>query len=327
VGTPCWMAPEVISQNHYDSKADIWSLGITALELAQGRAPRSRDPPYKVLMRTVQEEPPTLDRGGGQFKYSKAFKEVIESCLMKDPSKRPTAGELLQTPFFKSSKKKSYLVGALLTGLPPLVDRQERRRVPSALTHLSMESWDFTQSGVSSPSTSVRLNGIPDEGLFEMEGVKTSDSPEEDRRVAFIAPLASSVHDIERRTEEDDSPPGDSTDDASTPATTPPSSSPVNPIAIPRSHLSKPVPMPPESSPIMSVNAASPPASPGLWRKLRGKGSKAPLDNEKGQHDTIAKPAKGALAWAFEEKRRGVGSILHRSTSRTGSTILSRSPR
>ncbi|KAJ7071510.1 kinase-like domain-containing protein [Mycena amicta] len=115
VGTPCWMAPEVIEARQYDSSADIWSFGITALELAQGRPPRSRESPQRVLIKTIQEAPPTLDREGGTNKYSRSFKELVDSCLVKDPSKRPTAHELLQSPFFKSTKKKSYLVNAILS--------------------------------------------------------------------------------------------------------------------------------------------------------------------------------------------------------------------
>jgi len=146
VGTPCWMAPEVVSQKHYDSQADIWSFGITALELAQGRPPNSRDPSHKALLKIIQDAPPTLDREQAHNKFSKAFSEMVDSCLVKDPSQRPTAEQLLASPFFKSVKKKSYLVDKILANLPPLKDRQERRRIPSASSRSSIASWDFNHT-------------------------------------------------------------------------------------------------------------------------------------------------------------------------------------
>ncbi|KAF8037559.1 hypothetical protein BT93_B0440 [Corymbia citriodora subsp. variegata] len=123
VGTPCWMAPEVMQQLHgYDFRADIWSFGITALELAHGHAPFSKYPPMKVLLMTLQNAPPGLDYERDK-RFSKSFKEMVATCLVKDPKKRPTSEKLLKHSFFKHARSADYLARTLLEGLAPLGER------------------------------------------------------------------------------------------------------------------------------------------------------------------------------------------------------------
>ncbi|KAI3787545.1 hypothetical protein L1987_42094 [Smallanthus sonchifolius] len=132
VGTPCWMAPEVLQPGSgYDFKADIWSFGITALELAHGHAPFSKYPPMKVLLMTIQNAPPGLDYDRDK-RFSKSFKELVAMCLVKDQTKRPTAEKLLKHSFFKQAKPPELSVKKLFADLQPLWHRVKALQIKDA---------------------------------------------------------------------------------------------------------------------------------------------------------------------------------------------------
>lgn len=148
------MAPEVIQQAGYDFKADIWSLGITAIEMIHGEPPNASTHPMKVLFLIPKAPAPRLD--GNSF--SRDFKDFVAACLVKDPDRRPTAKELLQHRFIRSAGR--------VEGLQELVQRRQM--------------WDSSKGRASHPR-------------FYEETMSTMSAPEETEDWIFDTVKASTM--------------------------------------------------------------------------------------------------------------------------------------
>ncbi|GFY78667.1 hypothetical protein TNIN_445391 [Trichonephila inaurata madagascariensis] len=147
--------------------ADIWSLGITAIELAKGKAPRSDLHPMKVLLLIPKSNPPQLNGN-----YSKQFREVVEACLNKDPANRPTAKELLKFPFIRKAKKNSYIIDLIEkyknwkeqdSGFSNFSDSETSDSEESP-NNDSWQTWRWDLGTLQAPSTlDLKVTNPPDE--------------------------------------------------------------------------------------------------------------------------------------------------------------------
>nr|XP_034328483.1 STE20-like serine/threonine-protein kinase isoform X3 [Crassostrea gigas] len=127
IGTPYWMAPEVImcetlKDSPYDFKADIWSLGITLIEFAQIEPPNHDMHPMRVLIKIQKSDPPTLAKPS---KWSKNFNQFISKCLVKNPDSRPTAVELLEHPFIAGYDNKKEILNLIMESKAEVVETVE----------------------------------------------------------------------------------------------------------------------------------------------------------------------------------------------------------
>lgn len=107
VGTPYWMAPEVISRLPYGPEVDIWSLGIMVIEMIDGEPPFFNEPPLQAMRRIRDMPPPKIKNA---HKVSARLQGFLERMLVRDASQRATAFELLQHPFLQNADKPNCLV-------------------------------------------------------------------------------------------------------------------------------------------------------------------------------------------------------------------------
>jgi len=96
VGSPLFMSPEVVRKEGYNHKADIWSLGITIIEIVQGRPPNADINSIDKLPLLAERDPPKF---ANPRLWSPAFNKFLTICLLKDANLRPSAIDLLLEPF------------------------------------------------------------------------------------------------------------------------------------------------------------------------------------------------------------------------------------
>jgi len=158
------MSPEVIVSAGYDHKADIWSLGITCIEMAEGKPPHYDMSPVRVIFIIPHRPAPTLQ---DPSKWSPEFTDFLKKCLCKDPGERPTAQQLLSHPFVtrNTPKDNGKIVKELVNKcIPLLVEARAKKAAKGSDSEESdTEEESNTVRNVACGSV-VRINGVTKRG-------------------------------------------------------------------------------------------------------------------------------------------------------------------
>lgn len=126
IGSPFWMAPEIILEIGYDCVADIWSIGITALEMAEGKPPYADIHPMRAVFMIPTKPPPSFR---DPDRWSAEFIDFVSVCLVKNPCDRASATDLIQHIFLQKSKGPTALT-QMIAEACELRRNQKLTRVP-----------------------------------------------------------------------------------------------------------------------------------------------------------------------------------------------------
>ncbi|XP_068685420.1 serine/threonine-protein kinase mig-15-like [Montipora foliosa] len=129
IGTPYWMAPEVIACDEqpdatYDNRCDMWSIGITSIEMAETQPPLCDMHPMRALFLIPRSEPPKLK---SKKAWSKKFHNFVNTCLIRDYHQRPTADQLLQHEFIRDARSHERKIRI---ELKDFIDRMKKKKAP-----------------------------------------------------------------------------------------------------------------------------------------------------------------------------------------------------
>ncbi|KFU94377.1 Serine/threonine-protein kinase 10, partial [Chaetura pelagica] len=174
IGTPYWMAPEVVQcetskENPYDYKADIWSLGITLIEMAEMEPPHHELNPLRVLLKITKSQPPTLRH---PKRWSEDFKDFLRKSLEKSPEARWSASQLLQHPFVAGVSDKRPLRELVAEARADVLEEEDGEEVvgePITDPLDMLEQEGRRNEGEATDYAETRVEISPEEGLVKWE--------------------------------------------------------------------------------------------------------------------------------------------------------------
>ncbi|XP_016022251.2 nik-related protein kinase isoform X2 [Rousettus aegyptiacus] len=162
IGTPYWMAPEVIDcdedpRRSYDYRSDVWSMGITAIEMAEGAPPLCNLQPLEALFVILRESAPKVKSSG----WSRKFHNFMEKCMIKNFLFRPTSANMLHHPFVQNIKNEGHVVESLKKHLTGIIKKRQKKGIPLIFEREDAIKEQYSMRRIRGPSCTHELLKLP----------------------------------------------------------------------------------------------------------------------------------------------------------------------